>query len=313
MIALVPVRDGLPAAGAAEAVAEAGGRVLLIGNDVAAAVAELPVDAREIQLAEVGVYAPAAWSAVLAAALIGEDTIILPGSADGRDLGPALAVRMGRPFAAAVLEVTEDRWVTPLADDRALAVHTLTEPIVATIDPGTRTFTAGPPADATITELALELPATADPEVVEILPADPATIDLEEATRVVAGGIGLAEEAHFQALTRVSAALGASVGATRPVVDAGWTAFPRQIGTTGALIDPDLYVAVAISGAVQHTSGLGQPDHVISINTDASCPMMAMADLAVVADAPASLAARADRLGVTVDPDLRTPSEAADA
>lgn len=291
MIALVPVRDGLPAPGAAEAVAEAQGRVLLIGSDVVAAVEALPAEAREIGLAEVGPYRPAAWAAALATALTGEATIILPGSADGRDLGPALAVRMGRPYAASVLEVTAERWVAALADDRALAIHALAEPIVATIEPGTRPFTAGPPRGATTTELTLELPDATDAETLEVLPADPATIDLEEATRVVAGGIGLAEKAHFEALGRVAARLGASVGATRPVVDAGWTEFPRQVGTTGALIDPDLYIAVAISGAVQHTSGLGQPDHVISINTDAACPMMQLADLAVVADGPAVLAA----------------------
>jgi electron transfer flavoprotein alpha subunit len=272
-------------------VAEAGGRVLLIGSDVADAIEALPAEAQEIQLAEVGAYRPAAWSAALAAVLAGEDTIILPGSADGRDLGPALAVRMGRPFAAGVLEVSTDRWVTPQADARALAIHALTEPVVATFQPGARAFTAGPPVDATTTELALEPSELADAETVEILPADPATIDLEEATRVVAGGIGLGKEEHFQALGRVAAMVGASVGATRPVVDAGWTEFSRQIGTTGALIDPDLYIAVAISGAVQHTSGLGQPAHVISINTDASCPMMQMADLAVVADGAEVVAA----------------------
>ena len=291
MIALVPVRDGLPAAGAAEAVAEAGGRVLLIGSDVRAAVEALPAEAAEIQFAEVGAYRPAAWAAGLAEALVDEDTIILPGSADGRDLGPALAVRTARAFAPSVLEVTADRWVAPRADERALAIHALTEPIVATIEPGTRAFTAGPRADVTTTELDLDLPDALDAEIVEILPADPATIDLEEATRVVAGGIGLADEPHFQTMGRVAAALGASVGATRPVVDVGWTEFPRQIGTTGALIDPDLYIAVAISGAVQHTSGLGRPGHVISINTDGSCPMMQMADLAVVADGPEVLKA----------------------
>lgn len=291
MIAVVPVRDGLPAAGAAEAVAEAGGRVLLIGSDTAGAVAALPAETREIQLAEVGAYRPAAWSVALAAALRDEATIILPGSADGRDLGPALAVRMARPFAPGVLEVTDEHWVAPLADDRALAVHARSAPLVATIEPGTRPFRVGPPADPVITERTLELTDAADAEVVEILPADPATIDLEEAARVIAGGIGLVDEAHFKTLGRVAEVLGASVGATRPVVDAGWTEFPRQIGTTGALIDPELYIAVAISGAVQHTSGLGQPDHVVAINTDASCPMMQLADLAVVADGPDVLAA----------------------
>ena len=82
------------------------------------------------------------------------------------------------------------------------------------------------------------------------------------------------------------------------VTDAGWTGHERQIGTTGVAIDPDLYVAFGVSGAVQHTGGLGTPRHIVSVNTDPSCPMTAMADLALVADAAGcSGAGRAARRG----------------
>ena len=70
----------------------------------------------------------------------------------------------------------------------------------------------------------------------------------------------------------------ASVGATRVITDRGWVGHERQIGTTGVIVDPQLYIAFGISGAVQHTSGLGRPDHIISINTDPHCPMMQLAD-----------------------------------
>ncbi|MYR56701.1 electron transfer flavoprotein subunit alpha, partial [Streptomyces sp. SID625] len=71
----------------------------------------------------------------------------------------------------------------------------------------------------------------------------------------------------------------------------GWLEYARQIGTTGVTVDPDLYVAFGISGAPHHTGGLGAPRHVVSVNTDPYCPMTAMADLGIVADAPAVLAA----------------------
>jgi electron transfer flavoprotein alpha subunit len=87
----------------------------------------------------------------------------------------------------------------------------------------------------------------------------------------------------------VAARVGATAGATRVVTDRGWTDHARQIGTTGVAVDPELYVAFAISGAVQHTAGLGDPDHIISVNTDPHCPMMQMADLAVISDANAVL------------------------
>jgi electron transfer flavoprotein alpha subunit len=73
------------------------------------------------------------------------------------------------------------------------------------------------------------------------------------------------------------------------ITDKGWVGHERQIGTTGVVVAPDLYLAFGISGAVQHTSGLGQPAHVISVNLDPHCPMMQLADLAIVADANAVL------------------------
>ena len=90
-------------------------------------------------------------------------------------------------------------------------------------------------------------------------------------------------------LGRIAALIGASVGATRVVTDRGWIPHERQIGTTGVVVDPDLYLAFAISGAVQHVSGLGDPRHVISVNTDGHCPMMQLADIAITADANATL------------------------
>ena len=93
----------------------------------------------------------------------------------------------------------------------------------------------------------------------------------------------------MEQMGRIGTAVGASVGATRVVTDRGWMPHARQIGTTGVVVDPDLYLAFGISGAVQHTSGLGNPAHVISVNTDGHCPMMQLADLAITADANATL------------------------
>jgi electron transfer flavoprotein alpha subunit len=86
------------------------------------------------------------------------------------------------------------------------------------------------------------------------------------------------------------------------VTDAGWVSHDRQIGTTGVVVDPDLYLSFGISGAVQHTAGLGHPEHIISVNTDPHCPMMAMADLAIVADANATLDELAKALGIVESP-----------
>ncbi len=132
-------------------------------------------------------------------------------------------------------------------------------------------------------------------------------MDLADATRVLAGGAGLVPRdddrraaAVFDLLGEVAAALGGSAGATRVATDAGWTGYERQIGTTGVAVDPDLYVALGVSGAAQHIGGIGTPRHVVSVNTDASSPMTAMADLGVVIDAQALLIELAGRLDVDV-------------
>jgi electron transfer flavoprotein alpha subunit len=136
-----------------------------------------------------------------------------------------------------------------------------------------------------------------DPEVLEVLAPDPATMDLAEAGRIVGGGAGLGSAEATAELALVADALGCSIGGTRVITDWGWLPFERQIGTTGVIVHPELYLAFGVSGAVQHVAGLGDPAHVIAVNLDASCPMMAVADLAVVTDAPALVAALRTRLG----------------
>ncbi len=107
MLAVVPIRAGTLPAGGAEAVGEAGGRVLLIGDDPVAAAESLAGLATEIWLVEAGDFAPAAWSEALVATLADEAQLILPACPDGRDLAPRLAHRLDRPLLAGAIEITE--------------------------------------------------------------------------------------------------------------------------------------------------------------------------------------------------------------
>ena len=301
MLAVIPVREGALPAGAHETVAECGGRAVLIGEQVALAAAHLTstsADARctEVQLCEVGVFRPGAWAAALAMVLAHEAIIVLPASPDGRDLGPRIAAALERPFMAGATRVGTDIVVVPRDGGRMM--HTMPVPasLVATLQVGVRgveppTGSTGSTGSTVVTELELAIDAAGicDARVVEVLPPDAATIDLAEAGRIVGGGAGLQSSEQFAQLAELGSLLGASVGATRVITDRGWIEHERQIGTTGVVVAPELYLAFGISGAVQHTSGLGHPEHVISVNTDAHCPMMQLADLAVVADANAVL------------------------
>ncbi len=170
-----------------------------------------------------------------------------------------------------------------------LELHELrpTGPFVATLQPGTRGgLTLGTPPEVHQLDLdAATMPfgsgpkrrvrktgETHDAQVVEVLPPDVMTMDLTEASRIVGGGAGLDSNDRFVQLDRFAVAIGGVMGATRVITDRSWVHHDRQIGTTGVVVDPELYLSFGVSGAVQHTSGLGQPDHIISVNTDPHCP-----------------------------------------
>lgn len=295
MIAVVPVRQARLAAGGSAAVEAAGGRVLLIGEGVRDAAPDLEADVVELRCAEAGAYAPRAWSGWLARELASEHGVVLPGSPDGRDLLGALATAMGRPAHAWCQELTASTATSARHDGRQLVGVPLGEPFVATV------VSRGAPGRSLELPEAVTVPYAAgaggDARLLGTDAAAPEEVELAEASRIVAGGLGCGGASGLADLARVARAIGASLGVTRPVADRGDAPHARQIGTTGVAVSPELYLAFGISGAVQHTAAIGAPRHVVAVNVDASCPMMQLADLAVVADAPATLAALAEQLG----------------
>jgi electron transfer flavoprotein alpha subunit len=302
-LAVIVVRDGELPAGADETVAEAGGAALVLGSGTREAAGRLD-SASRAWLLERSAVAPGAVASTLAQVLSGVDMVLLPASADGRDLAPRLAAVLGRALLAGAVRCAPHEVELTRLDDRLSLRVAVDGPVVVTLRPGFR----GKPEQVTLAEVtALALPAHSavrDAETVEVLQPEPSTVDLAEARRILGGGGGLVPAgadgvAVMRLLADVAAALAASAGATRVVTDAGWMSYDRQIGTTGVAVSPELYVAFGISGAAQHVGGLGAPEHVVSVNTDPSCPMTLMADLGIVADAPAVLAELAERLGVT--------------
>jgi electron transfer flavoprotein alpha subunit len=319
-LAVVVVRDGQLPAGADETVAEADGAALLAGSGTSEAAGQL-TSASRVWLLEVSSVAPAALAGTLAQALAGVDMILLPASPDGRDLAPRLAVILGRPLLAGAVRCAPGEVEVTRLDDRLSVRVGVDGPVLVTLRPGLRGTLerANGTKPAQVSVLSLAAPhASRDAESIEVLQPETGVVDLAEARRIVGGGDGLVPAgadgaAVMRLLAGVGAALGASAGATRVVTDAGWMSYERQIGTTGVSVNPELYIAFGISGAAQHVGGLGTPDHLVSVNTDPSCPMTAMADLGIVADAPAVLAELANRLGVTgpsAEPDGAAQPEA---
>ncbi|MGZ3602555.1 MAG: electron transfer flavoprotein subunit alpha/FixB family protein, partial [Ktedonobacterales bacterium] len=107
---------------------------------------------------------------------------------------------------------------------------------------------------------------------------------LEEAQTIVSGGRGLGGPQGFAQIEDLAAALGASVGASRAAVDAGWIPYAHQVGQTGKTVKPSVYIAVGISGAVQHKAGMGTASLIIAINKDKDAPIFGFCDLGIVGD-----------------------------
>ena len=293
MLAVIPVRDGVLPAGASETGAECGGYAIVAGSNAAVAAARL--DGHDVRTIEFGAFAPASWSRALAPVVAESPVVVLPASPDGRDLAPRLAHLLARPLLAGAVAVRENGASVARYGGLVVEEFGVAGPFVATLQPGVRGVEA-PRTQPKITVIDVALEPGRDAEVVAVLPPDAATIDLAEAPCIVAGGAGLSDQPRLTQLQRVAAALGASAGATRVVTDRGWMGHERQIGTTGVVVAPDLYMAFGISGAVQHTSGLGTPRHIASVNLDPYCPMMQLADLPIVSDANAVLDALEVRL-----------------
>jgi electron transfer flavoprotein alpha subunit len=168
-------------------------------------------------------------------------------------------------------------------------------------------FTAGTPsgeAEAEIVAVDVEIPAERKrARRLDSHEERGEGVRLEDAKVVVAGGRGLGDPRNLALLEELAGAIGsAAVGATRPVVDAGWAPFAMQIGQTGKTVRPEVYIAVGISGAPQHVVGVGGAGRLIAINTDRDAPIFQLADLGIVGDALTIVPAVISELRATAAP-----------
>ncbi len=227
--------------------------------------------------------------------------IILMGQTfTGRDLAPWLAFRLntGATMDCLALEIDESSkrllMTRPVYGGNAQAVQVCqTDPQIATL----RMKAAAPPArdDARQGEI-VNIAVGIDQAVIKARVADrkfeaAAGVKLEDAPVVVAGGRGIGSAAGFAQLEEIAALLKGAVGATRPPCDNKWIADTRQIGLTGKIVSPDLYIAVALSGASQHISGFSGSKVIVAINKDPEANIFKIAHYGIVADWKAALPA----------------------
>jgi len=238
-------------------------------------------------------YDGAGYAAAVAAAAraTGAKLVLLGASSLGKDLAPRVAALLGVGLAAdcTALETDGGRLVARRPVMAGKAYEKLAFPLspaMATLRP--KVFAAAAPEagrTAEVEPLAFEWDATAPRAVVTgVTGATGGKPDLTESETIVSGGRGLKGPEHFALLEQLADALGATVGASRAVVDAGWRPHGDQVGQTGKTVSPKLYVAVGISGAIQHLAGMSSSRCIVAINKDPEAPIFKVADYGVVGD-----------------------------
>jgi len=219
--------------------------------------------------------------------------VLLPHTYRTRDFAPKAASRLGRtllPDCVASKAVDGATAFTRLLFQGKLAADVVPEgdqPWFATIQ------IAAYRADA-VRRGAVSAPVTiadvpVDSTLVRQRPEEPfrearQAVDLSQAERIVAVGRGLKAQEHLQLATRLAEALGAEIGASRPICDAGWLPMERQIGSSGQTVAPKLYFALGISGAIQHLVGMKGSRTIVAVNKDADAPIFEVADYGIVGD-----------------------------
>ena len=236
-------------------------------------------------------YAPEACAQALAERVKqgGYKTVLFTASATGKDLAPRVAAKLGVAVAADVTDLASDGSglvvTRPVyAGKASLRVRVKSQPAVVSLRPNVFTPVERPKAGAAET-VAVNVPA-GRVTVREIKAAPAGTLDVAEAQVIISGGRGLKEPANFKVLEELARAFGgrAAVGASRAVVDAGWRAHADQVGQTGKTVSPSLYIAVGISGAIQHLAGMRTSKVIVAINKDKDAPIFKVADYGVVGD-----------------------------
>jgi electron transfer flavoprotein alpha subunit len=220
----------------------------------------------------------------------GFDSILFAGSVLSADVAAGLAARLDAGLNWDLVDVaSQDGELVgkrPALQDTVYAdVGWTSTPRLALFRSGAFDVAAGGGGEAEVEEFSAELREfSTAAEMVEQAHEEAAGPALEEADVIVAGGRGLGAPEKFTLVEELAKALGGAVGATRAVVDAGWYPYPHQIGQTGKTVSPKLYVAVGISGAIQHKVGMQSSAVIVSINKDANAPIFEYSDLAVVGD-----------------------------
>jgi len=269
-------------------------KIAILGSGLDAVAAELAkADAAEVIVVDAAAlkeYTADGWVLALEQIVAAErpDRVFLPHTYQTRDFAPALAARLKRPLVTDCIAVKGGGYVRPMFQGKLQADVAVDGPHLATFQIGAfradalKTMSAGSAATrkASIAIDASQIRQKPDAPFKEAKQA----VDLSQAERIVAVGRGIKGQEHIALAQKLAQAMGAEIAASRPICDAGWLPMDRQIGSSGQTVAPKLYVALGISGAIQHLVGMKGARTIVAINKDAEAPIFEVADYGIVGD-----------------------------
>ncbi|MAE95501.1 MAG: electron transfer flavoprotein subunit alpha [Deltaproteobacteria bacterium] len=277
---------GSGVAGEAESFAKKGGGTVYVADD--ASLANYNVDG----------YSAAIRAAIDAS---GADTVLISNTPTGWDVAPRIAAALDAAFVSDVFNFEDGAYIRRVFNGKLDArVKVAGDKAVVTVQPGALPAFEGS-TDGSTETLAVDT-SGARAKFVETKVAEAKGVDLTKADVIISGGRGVGDPEKFtEVIQPLAEALGGAMGASRPVVDAGWLPHEYQVGSSGQVVTPKLYVACGISGAIQHLVGMKGSNFIIAINKDPDAPIFEVAQLGVVADlfevVPALTAALAEAKG----------------
>lgn len=258
--------------------------MVLIGKE-----AEVPRVNAKVYLADAvkyGEYNPELHKRIVLEAIKREnpDCVVFLHSSYGWDLAPRVAAALKCGQVSEITGINEGKFEVGLCNAKLRRIVTpQTGKMVLTIQAGAFNVTGEPQGKAQLEKIDLA-DAVSPLEFVGYEPAQKKEVDLARAEVIVSAGRGVGKKENVAIIAALAKALGGELGASRPVVDAGWVEHSRQVGTTGQIVSPKLYVACGISGAIQHVAGMKKSEFVVAINKDKDAPIGEVADVLVVAD-----------------------------